>query len=90
MRRGLIMIAAMLLTACHVDTTVDIAMGSDGAGKITVTAIADAAVLAQAPGLADDLRFDDAKTAGWTLTGPAATSDGGLRVELSHPFASPQ
>ncbi|MGZ4671363.1 MAG: hypothetical protein ACXV8K_01750 [Ilumatobacteraceae bacterium] len=90
MRRGLIMIAVLLLTACHVDTTVDIAMGSDGAGTITVTAVADAGVLAQAPGLADDLRFDDAKTAGWTLTGPAATSDGGLRVELSHPFASPQ
>jgi hypothetical protein len=90
MRRGLIVIAVLLLTACHVDTTVDIAMGSDGSGKITVTAVADAGVLAQAPGLADDLRFDDVKTAGWTVTGPTPSSDGGLRVELSHAFTSPE
>jgi hypothetical protein len=90
MRRGLIVIAVLLLTACHVDTTVDIAMGTDGSGKITVTAVADAGVLAQAPGLADDLRFDDVKTAGWTVTGPTPSSDGGLRVELSHAFANPE
>ena len=90
MRRGLIVIAVLLLTACHVDTTVDIAMGTDGSGKITVTAVADAGVVAQAPGLADDLRFDDVKTAGWTVTGPTPSSDGGLRVELSHAFANPE
>ena len=90
MRRGLIVIAVMLLTACHVDTTVDIAMGTDGAGKITVTASADAGVVSQAPGLADDLRFDDVKAAGWTVTGPTDTADGGLQVVLGHTFANPE
>ena len=78
MRRGLIVIAVIFLAACHVDTTVDIKMHSDGSGTITVTAIADADVVNQAPGLADDLRFDDAVAAGWTVTGPTSTSDGGL------------
>ena len=90
MRRGFIVIAVMLLGACHVDATVDIRMGADGTGKITITAIADAEVVDQAPGLAEDLRFDDAKTAGWTVTGPTDAADGGLRVELSQAFTSPE
>ena len=90
MRRGLIVIAVLLLTACHVDTTVDVSMGADGSGKITVTATADADVVSQAPGLADDLRFDDVKAAGWTVTGPTDTSTGGLQVVLSHAFANPE
>ena len=84
------MIAVMLLAACHVDATVDIAVEADGSGTITVTALADADVVSQAPGLAEDLRFDDAEAAGWTVTAPVATADGGLQVELSHEFANPE
>jgi hypothetical protein len=90
MRRAFIVVLVMLLAACRVDTTVDITMGQDGSGHITVTAIADADVVKQAPGLAEDLRFDDAKAAGWTVTDPSATGDGGLKVELTHAFANPQ
>jgi hypothetical protein len=90
MRRALIVIAVMVLSSCHVSATVDIAMGADGSGRITVTAVADADVVKKAPGLADDLRFDDAKTAGWTVTPPTSTDDGGLQVELTHPFANPE
>ncbi len=90
MRRALIVIAVMLLPACRVDTTIDISMSEDGSGQITVTAVADADVVNQAPGLADDLRFDDAGAAGWTVTGPTAATDGGLRVELAHDFANPE
>src|SRR5262249_16716884 len=90
MRRALIVLSVIVLAACRVDTTVDITMGQDGSGKITVTAVADAGVVSQAPGLADDLRFDDAEKAGWTVTAPTPTSDGGLKVELTHPFANPE
>lgn len=90
MRRALIVIAVMLLAACRVDTTVDISMGADGTGTVTVTAIADADVVSQAPGLAQDLRFDDAKSAGWTVTDPTDTADGGLQVQLTHTFANPE
>jgi hypothetical protein len=89
MRRVLIVIAVMLLAACRVDTTVDISMRADGSGRITLTASADTDVVEQAPGLEDDLRFDDAEAAGWIVTGPTATP-AGLRVELAHPFANPQ
>ena len=90
MRRALVVICVMLLAACRVDATVDIAMGADGSGHITVTTIADADVVSKAPGLADDLRFDDVKAAGWTVTGPTETSDGGLKAELTHAFANPE
>ena len=90
MRRALIVIAVMVLSPCHVNATVDISMGDDGSGRITVTAVADADVVKKAPGLADDLRFDDAKAAGWTVTPPTGTDDGGLQVELTHPFANPE
>ena len=90
MRRVLIVIAVMLLAACQVDTTLDISMRSDGTGKITLTAVADAGVVSKAPGLAEDLRFDDAERAGWTVTGPTATASGGLQVELTHDFENPE
>jgi hypothetical protein len=90
MRRALIVIAVMLLSACRVDTTIDISMHSDGSGEITLTAIADAEVVAKAPGLAEDLRFDDAEAAGWTVAGPTDTSGGGLQVVLTQEFANPE
>ena len=63
-------------------------VNADGTGVITLTAVADADVVAQAPGLAEDLRFEDAVAAGWLLTPPAATDTGGLQVVLTHPFAT--
>jgi hypothetical protein len=90
MRQALIVIAVMLLPACRVDTTVDISMGADGTGTITLTAVADTDVVEQAPGLAQDLRFDDAQSAGWTVTDPTETADGGLQVRLTHTFANPE
>lgn len=89
MRRLLaLVVVALALTACKVDTTVDVMVKADGSGVITLTAVADADVLAQAPGLAEDLRFDDAIAAGWVLTPPAATETGGLEVVLTHEFAT--
>lgn len=90
MRRGALAACALaltaLLSACRVDTTVDLRVEADGSGTVTVTAIADSAVVEAAPGLADDLRFDDAVAAGWQVLGPSVTDDGGLKVEISHPF----
>jgi len=81
-------IAVLALAACKVDATVDVTIGPDGTGMVTVTAVADAEVVRQAPGLAGDLRFDDAEAAGWVVDGPTATPDGGLRVVLTHPVTS--
>jgi hypothetical protein len=78
----------LALAGCRVDVAVDLAIGAGGTGELAVTATADAEVVARAPGLADDLRFDDAVAAGWTVTGPDPTDDGGLTVTLRHPVRS--
>jgi len=86
----LVLVAALALTACKVDTSVDVVVQPDGSGTITLTAVADAELVAKAPGLAEDLRFDDVEAAGWTVEGPTVTDDGGLQVVVSHPFATVQ
>jgi hypothetical protein len=91
MRRALaLLLAACALAACKVDATVDVAVKPDGSGTITLSATADAELVQQTPGLAEDLRFDDVTAAGWTVDGPTATDDGGLKVVVSHPFATVQ
>lgn len=80
--------AALLLSACRVDAVVDVTVEADGTGTITLTASADPDLVAQTPGLAEDLRFDDAVAAGWVVDGPTSTEAGGLTVSLSHGFAT--
>lgn len=82
------LLGALLLTACQLDVSVELVVAPDGTGTVTVTAVADAEVVQQAPGLADDLRFDDAVAAGWSVDGPTVTDEGGLRVVLAHPVTS--
>jgi hypothetical protein len=83
-----VVVCALVLVGCRVDVTVDLEVGADGTGELVVTATADAEVVEQAPGLAEDLRFDDATAAGWTVDGPTPTEDGGLAVTLRHPVES--
>ena len=89
-RRILSLLAvAVLCASCRVDVNVNVAMQLDGSGVVTITAVADAAVVKQAPSLATDLRFDDVKAAGWTVVGPTAEAGGGLRVVLTKTFLTP-
>lgn len=90
LRAGLLVVLAIALTACRVDVVVDVEMVENGSGIVTITAVADAELVARAPGLAEDLRFDDLLAAGWVLEGPATTADGGLSVVLRHTFSSPE
>ena len=77
-----------LLAGCRLDTDVELTIGADGTGELVVTAVADADVVAQAPGLSDSLQFTDAVAAGWVVEGPEATDDGGLTVTMRHPVTS--
>lgn len=79
----------LLLSACRVDTVVTLNVNENGSGTLILITTADADVVAQAPGLADDLSFDDAKAAGWTVSVPLLTTDGGLQVSTSHDFSTP-
>jgi hypothetical protein len=78
----------LVLAGCRVDVTVDLVVGADGTGEVVVRATSDAEVVERAPGLAADLRLDDAEAAGWTVEGPTPTDDGGLGVTLRHPMSS--
>ncbi len=80
---------AVLCASCRVDVNVNVAMQLDGSGVVTITAVADADVVKQAPSLSTDLRFDDVKTAGWTVTGPTPAANGGLMVVLTKTFQTP-
>ncbi len=81
-------LGVLVLAGCRVDVAVDLTVGADGTGEVVVTATSDAEVVERAPGLAEDLRFDDAAAAGWTVEGPTPTDDGGLSVTLRHPVTS--
>jgi len=88
LRAALAVCGLLALGACKVDVSVHVDVAEDGSGTITLSAIADAEVVARAPGLAEDLQFDDAVAAGWTVEGPTATANGGLQVEITHEFAT--
>ncbi|MHB1090442.1 MAG: hypothetical protein ACYC06_01145 [Ilumatobacteraceae bacterium] len=79
----------VVLSACRVETVVTLDVKENGSGTLSVVTTADADVIAQAPGLADDLSFDDAKAAGWTVSAPLTTTEGGLQVSTSHDFSTP-
>ncbi len=81
------LVAAMLwLTSCRLDATVSLVMDEDGTGTVTVTATADAELVAKVPDLAEELELGDAVAAGWDVTGPEPTEEGGLTITLRHPF----
>lgn len=87
-RLALGVVCLFVLTACRLDVVVDVDMEPDGTGVVTVEAVADEELVAQLPGLVDDLRLDDAIENGWEVDGPTGVEGGGLRVVLSHPFSS--
>jgi hypothetical protein len=82
--------ALALLAGCRLDLNVAIDLAPDGTGTVRVTATADADLLARVPNAVTDLRLDDAKAAGWTVTGPTPAESGGAQVVLTKPFGSPE
>ena len=83
-----LVLGALVLSACRLDVHVNVAMNADGTGEVVVVATVDADVVTQVPGLAGSLRLDDATAAGWVVEGPTPVEGGGLTVTLRHPFAS--
>ena len=70
--RALVLLgAAALLTSCRVDARVDVTVADDGAGRVQVTVGFDDEAL----GRAGDLKLDDVRAAGWTVTGPQKEPD---------------
>jgi len=82
------MVLVLVLAACRVDTTVDIAIDDDGSGTVSLTVVADAAAVALITDDPSELRFDDLADAGWQLEGPTV-EDGGITLVATKPFLSP-
>src|SRR5262249_22660649 len=80
---------AVVVAGCRLDVGVDVAMQPDGSGTVTVTATADAELVAKAPSALADLRLDDIRQAGWTVTSPTKAADGAMAVTLAKPFSTP-
>jgi hypothetical protein len=85
----LLVLLALLAAGCRLDVGVAVTMQPDGSGTVTVTATADPELVAAAPSALADLRLDDVKQAGWSVSEPAKGADGSLALTLTKPFTSP-
>jgi hypothetical protein len=86
---ALLVLLAAVLTGCRLDVALDVAMQPDGSGTVTVTATADAELVAKAPSALADLRLDDIRQAGWTITGPTKAAGGAMALTIAKPFRTP-
>lgn len=79
---------AVLVAACRVDTTVQVDVGEDGSGTVTVVLVADADAALRVPELTRGLRLDDMRDAGWDIDGPVSRADGGVQIRAVKAFES--
>lgn len=89
-RIGVVLCAVVVLSSCRVDQTVSLKVNPNGTGSVTVVVTADKEIIEKAPSLAQDIRTDDLKQAGWKTDGPEKTKSGGLRIELTRDFRNPE
>ena len=91
-RRALFAAATLALLACSA-CQVTIAVGVDakqnGSGVVRAGVGLDDDALRQIPDLAQQLRVDDLKRAGWTVVGPRKESDKRTWVRATKSFANP-
>ena len=89
-RGTLLVLLAVLLSACTLDVDVHVDVHDDGSGAVEVTATVDAGALQRIGGdLAAALDLDGLRAQGWTIDGPTPTDAGGSTVRLRQEFADP-
>lgn len=76
----LVVVALGLASGCRVDADVDVAVRRNGSGTVAVTVRLDQDAAIRVPNLANQLRTDDLKAAGWTVSGPRPAPGGGLTL----------
>ena len=86
---ALAVVLLVVLTACQVKVTVGTKLNADGSGTVSVGVGLDDEAVAKAGDLSSQLRVDDLKANGWTVTGPAKEDDGYTWVRATKPFANP-
>jgi hypothetical protein len=88
-RIGAVLCVVAVLSSCRVDQSISLNVKPNGTGSVTVVVTADKAIVDKAPSLAQDIRTDDLKKAGWKVDGPTKTKTGGLTITLTHSFDTP-
>ncbi len=66
-RLVVLLLAALVLSACQIDAVVDVEVLEDGSGTVAVTTSFNDQVIEAAPELVDALRTEDLPNAGWTV-----------------------
>ena len=90
-RRGLLLVALVVLGACRLQVDVNVDVAADGSGEVEVVIGVDDDALDRIGGdLAAVLDVAALEDAGWVIDGPAAEGDGFTRVRIRHPFESPR
>lgn len=90
LRPLIIIVAAIILSACQIDAVVDVDVTDDGSGTVTLRTAFDEAIIEAAPELEEGLRTGDLLPAGWTVVGPERTESGAaVVVTATKTFASP-
>jgi len=82
-------LALLLCSACQVTIAVGVDAQQNGSGVVRAGVGLDDDALHQIPDLAQQLRVDDLKKAGWTVVGPRKESDNRTWVRATKPFANP-
>jgi hypothetical protein len=83
-----LVLAVVALAGCEVRTEVGIDVHEDGSGTVQIGLGLDDDALDRVPGIADELRIDDLRQAGWTVTGPAREADGLTWFRVTKPFGT--
>jgi hypothetical protein len=82
-------LALLLCSACQVTIAVGIDAKQNGSGVVRAGVGLDDDALHQIPDLAQQLRVDDLKKAGWTIVGPRKEHDNRTWVRATKAFANP-
>jgi len=81
------LLVVLVLVGCQAKLTVHTTVEADGSGTVEVGVGLDAEAVAKAGDLRAQLRVDDLKAAGWTVTDPTQEDDGYTWVRATKPFA---
>jgi hypothetical protein len=74
---------------CSTRVVVRVDADEDGSGRVAVTAVLDREAAERTGGVAEALRVDDLRRAGWTVSVGTPAANGSVTVRVTQPFADP-
>ncbi len=87
-RTALLLLVAVVGTACQLRTDVAVRVAADGSGDVEVGVALDAESLTGDPDALDRLDLDDLVDTGWEVDRPEPIEDGFTRLAIRHEFGT--